>query len=593
MAVSGPVFGYYRWFMFWRWGSFVTCLVVLVLSAPGVAVAAATQERILTYVVTAEVQVDGMVAVTERIRYRFADPRHGIFRFIPLYYPLVDSDGSVDRFEARKLEVVDYSATMDGQTVPFVEDTAASGADTNFVLRVGDENREVTGDHDYRLDYRLRGLLNAPGGRPELFWDALGKESKIPVDHAEVTVTAPGLIGRVRCVVGGGECGATRVNGDSALFVADGISANKAVTVTVELPDTVVVPPPIVRASRTLAGRSWDNLVHPGREVGMPVLAAVVVTIAELALCTLLGLVLYRSRGRTSPEPSAIRSEPPAGVPAALCGILLRGRMHHGAAAAVLTDMAVRGVLTITEVPGGFQIAWIGGRKKIRHKVHRYERPIVSTLGEPVTLTGKRKDSVAFSRALGSLPERLADEAVHRAWFIAPPLEARKVRITGVVILVFSAIALIAAGLAGLAWWLVPVGLVGLVLYRRPYLVLRGRTTLGSALRSQVLGFRRFLQTADLGQFAGDDLRRVFNRYLPYALAFGLAERWVAKFAAAGITPDRWFTGNTSDTGYVAFTSRVSSVSTSPITANSTTGSSSGGSGGVRVSGGGGGVGSW
>jgi uncharacterized membrane protein YgcG len=580
--------------MLWRWGSFVTCVVLLVLSVPGVAVATAGQERILTYAVSAEVQVDGVVVVTERIRYHFADPRHGIFRFIPLYYPLVDSDGNADRFEARKLEIVDYSATMDGQDVPFVEDTAASGADTNFVLRVGDENREVTGDHDYRLDYRLRGMLNAPGGRPELFWDALGKESNIPVDHAEVTVTAPGPIGRVRCVVGGGECGTTRVTGESALFMADGIGANKAVTVTVGLPDTVVVPPPIMRASRTLVGRSWDNLVHPGREVGMPVLVAVIVTMVELALCALVGLRSYRSRGRTSPEPLVMRSEPPTGVPAGLCGLLLRGKVNRGAAAAVLTDMAVRGVLTITEVPGGFQVAWVGGRKKIRHKVHRYERPIVSTLSDPVTLTGKRKDSVAFSRALGTLPERLADEAVRRGWFTVPPLEARKVRITGVMILVLSAVALIIAGLAGLAWWLVPVVLVGLVLCWKPHLVLRGRTTLGSAARSQVVGFRQFLQTAELGQFAGDDLRAVFNRYLPYALAFGLAERWAAKFAAAGITPDRWFTGNTNDTSdadYLTFTSKVSSVSTSPITVSSSTGSSSSGSGGV--SSGGGGVGSW
>jgi len=567
-------------------GKFHNCLVLLVLGAPGTAAATAGPERILSYVVTAEVQVDGVVAVTERIRYHFTDPRHGIFRFIPLYYPLMESDGSVNRFDSRKLDVADYSATMDGRAVPFAEDTAASGADTNFVLRVGDENRDVTGDHDYRLAYRLHGLLNAPGGRPELLWDALGKESKIPVDHAEVTVTAPGPIGDVRCIAGEVECTTTRMNRDSAVFAANGIGANKAVTVTVALPDTVVVPPPTVRAARTLAARSWDNLLRPGREIGMPVLAAVIVTIAELALCALLGLMLYRSRGRPSPEPSTIRSEPPAGVPAALCGILLRGRVDRRGAAAVLTDMAVRGVLTITEVPGGFQIAWIGGRKKIRHKVHRYERPIVSALSEPVILTGRRKDSVAFAKALGSLPKSLAGEAVRREWFTATPPDMRRVRMTGVTILAFSAIALFVAALAGLGWWFVPVGLAGLVLYRKPYLVLRGRTTLGSGVRSQVLAFRHFLQTADPGQFAGDNPRAVFNHYLPYALALGLAERWVARFAAAGITPDRWFTG---DTGYLGFTSRVSSVSTSTISVSSGTGSMSSGS----VSTGGGGVGSW
>jgi hypothetical protein len=78
-------------------------------------------------------------------------------------------------------------------------------------------------------------------------------------------------------------------------------------------------------------------------------------------------------------------------------------------------------------------------------------------------------------------------------------------------------------------------------------------------------------------------------------LAFGLAERWVARFAAAGITPAPWFTGNTSGTDYLTFTSTVNSVSTSPTTVSSSTGSpsSGGGGGGGGGSSGGGGVGSW
>jgi len=174
----------------------------------------------------------------------------GLSARMPTVYPLRHPDGSVDGLGSRKIEVTDCSATMDGQAVPFVEDTAASHADTNFILR-GDEHREITGDHDYRFQYEVRGLLNAPVGHPELFWDALGHESKVPVDHAEVTVTAPGLIGRVRCVITGVESDTTRVSDDSVRFAANGIGANTAVTVTVALPDTVTVPPPILRSSRT------------------------------------------------------------------------------------------------------------------------------------------------------------------------------------------------------------------------------------------------------------------------------------------------------------------------------------------------------
>lgn len=575
------------------------CVVLVVLGAPNAATATIEQERILSYIVTGEVRADGTVAVTERIRYHFAEPRHGIFRFFPLYYPLRNPDGSVDRLDSRKIEVSDHSATMDGEAVPSVEDTGASGAATNFVLQVGDDDNEVTGDHDYRLKYRLHGLLNAPGGRPELFWDALGNESDIPVDHAEVTVTAPGPIGRVRLVVGGSDRGTAQVNSDSARFTTDRIGAHTAVTVTVALPDTVTVPPPTLRAARTFTARLVDNLLRPGREAGLPVPAAVVVTIIVFALGALLGVVFYRPWSRAPAEPPVARSEPPPGVPAALCGVVLRGRVDRSVAAAVLTDMAVRGLLSITEVPGGFQVAWTGGRKKIRHKVHAYERPIVSALSDPVTLTGNRNDSAEFSRALGYLPEELADLAVRLEWFTTTPPDPVNVRRAGIGITIFTAIAAFVAGLAGLVWWAVPFVLAGVVLYRRPYLALRGRTTLGSAVRTQVLGFQQYLRTVDLDRI-GNDVRTVFDRYLPYTLALGLADQWIATFAAAGITPDRWYTNRVSggSTGYLVFAGRVNSVSTSPISVGSATGSSSftstsGFSGSGSGGGGGGGVGSW
>ena len=580
-----------------RWGSLLTCLVLLVLGTPE-AVAAADQERIVNYVVSGDVRTDGIVVVTERIRYHFTEPRHGIFRFIPLYYPLLRADGSVNHLDSRKIEVTDYSATMDGRAVPFVEDTAARNAADNSVLRVGDEHREVTGEHDYRLEYRIHGLLNAPGGQPELFWDALGGASEVPVDHAEVTVSAPGPIGRVRCVIAGVTSATTRVGQDSVRFVADRIGANTALSVTAALPDTVVVPPPVLRSARNFGARLVDNLLSPGREVGMPLPAAVVVTIVEFVLGALSALVLYRPQRRGTAQPSPTRAQPPAGVPAALCGIILRGRVDRGAAAAVLTDMAVRGVVHVTEVDGGFEVAWTGGVRNILDTVPDYERPIVGALADPVTMTGNREDAAEFARALSYLPMELADAAVRGGWFTRTPPDPAKVRRTGLVVMAFSVIAIVVAGLGGLAWWLVPLGLAGLVLYRRPYLALRGRTALGSTARSELLGFREYLRSVRVGGFAEDDPRRVFDRYLPYALALGLGEHWVGRFAAAGITPGHWYADGTIGAGCLVFAATTNSMSTSPIIAGSGTGSSSftsssGFSGGGTGGGGGGGVGSW
>lgn len=68
--------------------------------------------------------------------------------------------------------------------------------------------------------------------------------------------------------------------------------------------------------------------------------------------------------------------------------------------------------------------------------------------------------------------------------------------------------------------------------------VLAGRSAVGTAARDQVLGFRRFLATAEADQLdfeAGED---IYRRHLPWAALFGLTERWTRvgqELAAAGL----------------------------------------------------------
>ncbi|HEV2781460.1 MAG TPA: DUF2207 domain-containing protein [Actinophytocola sp.] len=595
-------------------------VVLLVLAAPAATAAEQGGERMLSYVVHAEVGADGTVAVTERIRYHFDEPRHGIFRFIPLYYPL-------DAHDARTLEIDGDTATMDGRPVPFVRDEEASGADENWILRVGDEHREITGDHDYQLGYRIRGLLNAPAGRPELFWNALGKDSKVPVDHAEVTVTAPGPIDRVRCVVGarGTPCAVARVEGNTARFAADGIEALSAVTVTAALPDGVTVPPPIVRAKRDYVSMFWDNLRHPGRESGIPGLA-VAGTVALFALgAVVLGVAFYRGRDRyfagvipgllpdhpskapqkrrlfAQREAAAVRFDPPDKVPPALCGVIMRKKADRHAVSAAVTDLAVRGHLTVTQLPKGFRIARTGEGDGV---VAGYESGILGALGGPVTLRRRRKDGMGFRHALGQLPGRLMDEAVHRRWFVRDP-RRNTFRKYGGALLFLSVFALIWLFDQGLAWFWVPFTLTVLVLLMLPSRWLVGRTAVGSAMLAQVLDFRRYIETAEAERLAAEERQAIFNRYLPYAQAFGLAEHWTRKFAAVGAAePSGWYQGPSDRPvmfdSYPAFASTVDS---SPISVSSSTGSSSGWSGGSSGfsssssgggdGGGGGGAGSW
>lgn len=124
------------------------------------------------------------------------------------------------------------------------------------------------------------------------------------------------------------------------------------------------------------------------------------------------------------------------------------------------------------------------------------------------------------------------------------------------------------------------------------------RTADGSAVLAQSLGFKQYLVTAEAGQIKWEEAQQIFSRYLPYAIVFGVAEKWSKTFeevaaaaAAAGvaINPPIWYIGPGWGTGgfFDSITSGVDDFATQAAgTFVSTAGSS-----GTSVFDGGGGFG--
>ncbi|MCA8985938.1 MAG: DUF2207 domain-containing protein, partial [Planctomycetaceae bacterium] len=114
----------------------------------------------------------------------------------------------------------------------------------------------------------------------------------------------------------------------------------------------------------------------------------------------------------------------------------------------------------------------------------------------------------------------------------------------------------------------------------------------------QVLGFRRYIETAEARTLRFEEGQDIFSAYLPWAIVFDLADRWqkvCAELAADDRIPDtpHWYSG---PAFYSTFSSDSASfgesLSTSVTSASTeTSGSSGGGSSGGG--GGGGGGGSW
>jgi uncharacterized membrane protein len=81
----------------------------------------------------------------------------------------------------------------------------------------------------------------------------------------------------------------------------------------------------------------------------------------------------------------------------------------------------------------------------------------------------------------------------------------------------------------------------------------------------------------------------LFERYLPYAMAFGVAEKWAHAFEGMLTEPPTWYVGGTGTFNPVNFSTQMGTFSTAASSSMaSSPGSSGGGSSGGGSGGGGG-----
>ena len=590
-------------------------LATAVLLGGATGAAAAEGERITAYDVVLTVDADGTLDVLETIAYDFgAARRHGIFRTIPVRVPYDDDHDRVYELDGFRV------ASSTG--APTQVERSDSGGVASF--RVGDPDREITGAHEYAVEYSVDGALNAFADHDELYWNAIGQGWDVPIERATVTVRVPTTITQQACFAGPAgsslpctELAAGAEPGTLEARQPAGLAPYEALTVVVGLPKGAVQSTGPILAERFTLARALTPTPLTGTLAGLILLPGV---------AGLLWLVGSRGRDRryagltpgltaTEGAPTeavpltgagavAVQFQPPEGLRPGQIGTLLDEQANVVDVTATIVDLAVRGHLRIEELP---RRGWFSSRdwQLIRldggeGELLGYERQLYAGLfesGSEVKLSSLKKK---FAARLQKVQTALYDDVTEAGWFRGRPDKVRGWwRAAGVV-------------LAGGGGWLTfalaerlhwaPVGiavtLVGVVL-----LVLAGRmparTAKGSAVLAQARGFREYIRTAEAHQLRYEEGQDIFSRYLPYAVVFGETEHWVTVFgplaAAAGAStwysgPDGWSAASFGDSLDGFTSSAAGTLAAASQSSSGGSGFSGGSSGG---GGGGGGGGSW
>jgi len=631
-------------------------VLLAVLAALGLALGlssvaqAAEGERVVSFTADYNLASDGSMGVTETIDWQFGPgEHHGIKRNITVRQGVSDPPG---KYRVYEMSDVTASSPTGANADVYVSDL---GADS--VIRIGSPNEPFDGAQrqTYVIKYRLAHVANGFPDHAELYWNVTGGGFDIPLDSVKATVDGPAAVTDALCFKGADRsadpCLASA--GPTATFSATGLGPNEQMTIVASFPASAVTDTtPDLRDGDTgfsgAAGSQMSSsmaktlsILGYGGGLVIPVLAA-----------GLMGTLFWK-RGRDEQYagltpgltpvagasgpvthgqsgPVAVQFAPPEGVRPGLVGTIIDEQANTIDVSATVVDLAVRGYLRIEEVESGrlfkrtdWQLTKLVPPERAEALLPFEETLLAGIFADsnPVLLSGLKNK---FHTTLTTVQSQMYAEGTRRGWFRKSPDQVRRA---------WTALGFVVMG-AGLVsgWFLgiqsaetdrigglslgIPSGIVlavGLLIAGAIVFLLGQRmaakTAAGSAVLAQSLGFKQYLVTAEARQIRFEEAQDIFSRYLPYAIVYGVADRWAGTFSevaeaatAAGqsIGMPGWYifagSGGFGDfsgiaSGVDSFSTMASGTFTS--TPGSSGGSGFGGGGFAGGGGGGGGGGSW
>lgn len=614
-------------------------IVVTALALAGFATpaSAAPGDEVKSFQIDYTVTPDGVLQVKETIAYSFGSSgRHGIYRDLVIREPWVDDDAKDQKYEVSNITVDSPSGASDEYSTEITK----SNHDRYQTLRIkiGSANETIPGyDATYVITYDVRGALRHFDDHSELYWDATGSSWEAILNQVEVNVSVPEGVQQTECFQGQAgstkDCASTVTSDGEGTFAANNLIRGEQMTVVAGIkPGVVSNDTPIV-----VDAPSWME-----REgVTVPSL----ITSAAATVIAIVTAVLYSKNGNRDQRfaglppgtfpPAGVAGQPvkddlaedqipvafsPPRIPVAEGGLLIDAKATTTETAATLIDLAVRGGVRI-ENDGDSQSAVLVNPAAATAP---HEQMLMSGLfpslqpGDSVALRRAPVGDQTMRRAHDAMIKALRDQVTQRQWYLRMPRQfGTGVSANGCACMSMLALLMAGVGLMGTVTAAVTGGLGRAVVVAVPVIAMvvalgtwvgkrsRGqRNPAGRAVTDQVIGFRTYLATAEAEQLRFEEGEDIFSKYLPWAIVFGLADRWqqvCAQLVAAGrISPDPyWYSGPsyfTSGWTAGALSSTVASTFDPPPTPSSSSGggSSSGFSGGSSGGGGGGGGGgSW
>ncbi|HLQ58325.1 MAG TPA: LemA family protein [Gemmatimonadales bacterium] len=532
---------------------------------------------------------DASIDVTETITARFVGSWNGLYRTIPVEYRTAQG--------LNWTLGVSLQSAQDDAGRSLRTETSRQGHYIKYKIWIPGA---VNATRTLVLRYHATNGLRFFDEHDELYWNVTGDEWEVPIQAATAEAELPPGTTGMRAIAFNGVYGATaqdariQINGDIVrIAMPHALGYHEGLTAVVGWDKGVVTAPTAADRALATVSSNWPLLIP------IPVF--------------LLAFYSWRRRGRDPRRrPIAVQYEPPPKMTPAEAGTLLDNSADMRDITATLVDLAVRGQLRIEEHQNPKLLGLFGGG--VQYTLHRLTQGeslaahesrvfggIFDGRGESVELSALKDE---FYKELPPIRDAIFDELTGSGFYRDRPDKVRQ-KWMGIAVAVALLIGVGGTYLSKLTL-LTPVpfviaAVVAAIIVVIFAQIMPARTEAGTRALEQVLGFEEFLRRVE-----AEHLKRIiighpelFDKYLPYAMAFGVEQQFARAFEGIYTEAPRWYVGPSMMNFNVGhFTSSMSHLSTAAGTTlssspRSSSGSGFGGGGGSGGGGGGGGGGAF
>ena len=483
------------------------------------------------YDIKVKVNKDASVNVTETIHVNFSQPRHGIIRAFLYKYAINELpegtekadqqlvSGNKIRLIVKDIKVKDhpYETTTEGDLVK---------------IRIGDKDRYVNNGQQYIISYTLLNSINFFEDHSELYLNLVGLQWNTTIDKVTFSVELyDQLPSRPEYFLATGPMG-SKENNTSASWknnqVLSGyttipLNSNEGLTTGIEFPQGFLKKPDF-----TYYRFGW------------------------MVLPFLVFFILYnvwKKYGKN--EKITIRTEfyPPEGVSPSVSGYMVDGKLDQRDLTALVPYWGAGGYLKINEIE---EKAFLGLLKTKEYEFIKLKDLPGDTLDFEKTLFNgifKSGDEVKLSSLKNVLyttmdksRKELESKVDKEQYYV------KYSRATGA-IFIFIGIGITGFGLVYFLidmqvnkWPGLAIFLSGLTLFITGFFMPK-KTAKGMELKTKLLGFKEFLKSVEtdrLKEFLKQD-EHYFDKVLPYAIVFDIADTWKDKLKGLDIPPPTWY----------------------------------------------------